>query len=137
VLIKSFKSFYTGIGNNNIGIWVGSSIGRFDVEESKKLCDDYDLSYNEGPYLIVSKDNPLSRATIADDVVINFDGVNPERIQYILNEIEQDIRKGEYNKKGKIESYKQFVISQYDNHKEVIKDIAREIADILRSYTKS
>ena len=43
-LEKAFNSFGKSIGNNNIAIWIGKSYRKFDIDESKDLCDIYALN---------------------------------------------------------------------------------------------
>jgi hypothetical protein len=136
-LKTSFKSFSTGIGASNLGIWAGSFKDKFSISEGKNLCDKYDLSYNGGPYIIVSRHNPFISNSSENDVVLNFDGINQGRIKHVLNEVEQDIRRGEYNKSGVTEQYKQFILSQYDSNKKFVHDAVKRIIELIESAKKS
>ena len=130
-LKKSFVLFSDSIGEKNIGIWVGSTLDKFSTKESKKLCDKYNLSYNDGPYLIISKNNPLINNVNINDIIIDFSGINYNRIKYILNEIEQDIRRNEYPLSGKYHEYRHFIFSKYENNEEFINEILIHILNFL------
>lgn len=129
-LKKSFDIFSSGIGSKNIGIWTGFSDNKLDYQVGRLLCDKYNLSYNSGPYMIVSKHNPLKNGNIEDDIIINFDGIDPEKIKNIINEIEQDIRQKNYNQYVVYEQYKQFLLSQYNDNKKEINEIIKAILQL-------
>lgn len=128
LLIEAFENFSTGIGKYNVAIWVGKNFNKFDTALSKDLCDKYSVSYTGGPYIVFSRNNPtLGRISINKDVLLDFSNVNSDRIIYILDDIEQKIRKNSYRKIGRTESYKQIVFSKYDNSEEFIKEVVKEI----------
>jgi hypothetical protein len=122
-LQKSFEDFAESIGSRNAAVWVGSTYKEFDIKVSKKICDTYRLSYTGGPYIIFSSQNPiLSQKRNKDDVVLDFTSVNSDRIKFVLDELEQGIRLGDYEDIDTYEQKKQIVLSLYDNNVQFIHD---------------
>ena len=122
-LQKAFNSFGKSIGDNNIAIWTGKSYRKFDIDVSKDLCDLYSLSYSNGPYIVFSRNNPItSKQKLNNDVILDFSSVNASRIKYVLNEIEQKIRLHTYDNVNYSQMNKQIVYSFFENQEEFIKE---------------
>lgn len=122
-LKRSFKGFAESIGKDNAATWVGSN-SKFDVKISKNICDTYNLSYSGGPYIIFSKKNPiLEKKRYEEAVILDFSSVNPNRIRFVLAELEQNIRRNKYSKIDKYEINKQIILSTYDNNMDFVKDV--------------
>lgn len=99
-IYKAFHSFARHIGSKNVGVWIGQDTPpAFDAGEGKSACDFFGLMYNGGPYVVHYKIEGASPQLGAvgitlDSTVINFHGVQTERIPAILNILEQGVRTG-------------------------------------------
>lgn len=129
-LKESFDAFSKSIGENNLAIWFGSidpSNVKFDIARSKDLCDKYGVSYSGGPYVLITKENPVDSSKLSNAVLLDFSSVNPERIKYVMDSLEQKIRTERYEEINNIENYKQIVLSKFDDNKGFIQEVVKSI----------
>lgn len=97
-LRKSFNDFADGIGANSAAVWIVPPLVKHQQEFAKGMHDRYRLAYSYGPYVIISNVSPLSDASATQPrVVLDFSDTSPERIQVVLDELQQQIRKSVIN----------------------------------------
>jgi hypothetical protein len=123
LLRKSFVNFAKSIGKNNAATWVASN-NTYSVKASKNICDLYNLSYTGGPYIVFSNNNPILADKIdKDDVILDFSSVNVNRIKFVLDKLEENIRRKNFIKIDRYEMNKQIVLSLYDNNVKFVQDV--------------
>jgi hypothetical protein len=92
LLHKKFKDFGEAIGDKNAAVWFkGHSSTTVDVERSKFYCRKFNLSYNDGPYVLVSKKRPDYLKSDDEIVAIKLSNISTSKIVPILNTLEQDL----------------------------------------------
>lgn len=126
MLKQSFEQFGDAIGQREAAVWFTERYGYgTDVERSKYYCDQLDLNYNDGPYVIHSRVRPDMWASGDDLVVIKLNGISAERVVRVLNLIEQDIRQGVTIRQRRLifEEIKQKVLSIVEQNHEFVKDV--------------
>lgn len=93
-LRKSFVDFADGIGANAAAIWIAPPFSSHQQELAKAVHDRLRLAYSHGPYLVIATVAPSNDAAATQPrVVLDFSGTSPERIQTVLDELQQQIRK--------------------------------------------
>lgn len=123
LLRKSFVNFAESIGKDNAATWVASN-NTYSVKASKHICDLYNLSYTDGPYIVFSNNNPILVDKInKDDVILDFSSINVNRIKFVLDKLEENIRRKKFIKIDRYEMNKQIVLSLYDNNVKFIQDV--------------
>lgn len=136
MLGRTFVAFSKSIGKNNLAIWAGeSSANRYtlNIALGKKIADDMKLSYDGGPYLIYTTRNPLCESISSDDIIliVPFNKINTDRIIYILNEVELNIRQGQ--PVSRFAPYKQVILSASDNSQD-IQELISKLIDIFVNF---
>lgn len=92
-LRQAFSSFGQAIGDKKVAIWFsernGSSV---DTKRSKDYCDKFNLSYNDGPYVVVTPKRPDEIRRGDKVVIIKLSNITSIRRRQILNVLEQNLR---------------------------------------------
>jgi len=122
-----FIDFGESIGDHNAAIWLASdnNIG-IDIQRSKHYSDIFDLDYNKGPYVVVTKSHPDNDG-VHHAVVISLRYVSPKRAIRILNFLEQDIRKERELRKRRL---------KYEEISQKLLSIAEENGAEIKSFMK-
>lgn len=130
--IKTFSSFGDSIGDSNAAIWLGGRYNNYiDVERNKKYCIKYDLSFNNGPYIVITKNRPDLHKKGDEFIFIKLNGISNERIVRLLNIIEEDLRNNRNIRKRTLlfEEVKNRMLTFAENNKQELKDIIIKLVD--------
>jgi hypothetical protein len=141
VLGKAFTSFSNAIGRNNMALWIGDDRRGyvFDILRGKSYADRYGLDYSNGPYIVWTNVASFLNGEVKPSLIISFSQVKPERIAYILNELERQIRKEnrvnfeDAKHSVKSEEAKQIILSLNDSI-ESIGDAVKQIVNFIGWY---
>jgi hypothetical protein len=152
---SNFRNFGESIGSDNLAVWFVifiSDMGKLghhtfydiwpdkeklslyeefqtDYIRSKEYCDKYNLSYNDGPYVVFTTKHP-DRATLNDLIILQLNNIRPNRFILLLNDLEQGIRRNEINKKTKtlkIKNYYEILYKVISSNAEFMKQVALKI----------
>lgn len=124
-----FERFSESIGKNNCAIWCGQKISgnySLNVELGKYYADKFRLSYNNGPFVILTKINPTIKNSMINErsLVLSFSNVNSNRIITVLNELERKIRTRQpSDAELQLALYKEIIFSQFENHEDFVKEV--------------
>jgi hypothetical protein len=94
-LWEAFHSFGRSIGDLHAAIWFLDQEDNVDVERSQRYCRRFNLSYNDGPYLITVGKRPDLLEPNDEVIVVRMGGIAPERILSVLNRLSQDLTAGD------------------------------------------
>lgn len=124
-LWESFFSFGRSIGDDHAAIWFLDQEDNADVERSQEYCDQFGLSYNDGPYVVVTRKRP-DLVDVDDEIlVVRMGGIGPDGVQAVLNRLAQDLRRGEHDPGGLVyEEIKQRLLTRVRSYPEAVRAFA-------------
>lgn len=126
---STFASFGDSIGDIRAAVWFakGRRSDLPDIERSKYYCDLLKLGYNDGPYVVCSRKRPDEILFDDELVVIKLGGISPDRIVYVLNILEQDLRTDAKIRKRNLiyEEIKQRLLSIADRNPDIVKELVK------------
>lgn len=123
-LFSSFMSLGKSIGDNHASVWFQAENNPTNIDElrSKTYCDKLGLSYNNGPYIVFTRKRPDLLSSGDEVVVIRLTNIDPNRIVYIINILNEDIRRGNKTRINMLlyEELKQRILSFCVRHSDLI-----------------
>jgi hypothetical protein len=90
-LWETFHSFGRSIGDRHAAIWFLDQEDNVDVLRSQEYCRRFNLSYNDGPYLVTVAKRPDLLEPSDEVIVIRMGGIAPDRILTVLNRLSSDL----------------------------------------------
>jgi hypothetical protein len=90
-LWATFHSFGRSIGDTHAAIWFLDQEDNVDVLRSQEYCRRFNLSFNDGPYLVTVARRPDLLEPRDEVIVIRMGGIDPDRILSILNRLSRDL----------------------------------------------
>lgn len=90
-LWETFHSFGRSIGDRHAAIWFLDQEDNVDVLRSQEYCRRFNLSYNDGPYLVTVAKRPDLLEPSDEVIVIRMGGIAPDRILSVLNRLSSDL----------------------------------------------
>jgi hypothetical protein len=90
-LWAAFFSFGRSIGDRHAAIWFLDQEDNVDVLRSQEYCRRFNLSYNDGPYLVTFAKRPDLLQPRDEVIVIRMGGIAPDRILTVLNRLSRDL----------------------------------------------
>lgn len=91
-LWESFFAFGRSIGDEHAALWFLDQENNVDVERSQEYCRRFNLSYNDGPYVVTAAERPDLLDANDEVVVIRMGGIAPDRVLSVLNRLSRDLR---------------------------------------------
>ncbi|MFA5923832.1 MAG: hypothetical protein WC856_21485 [Methylococcaceae bacterium] len=132
---RTFASFGDSIGHIKAAIWFTKDrhSNLPDIERSKYYCDLLKLNYNDGPYIVTSRKRPDGILSKDDFIIIKLNGIVPNRINYVLNILEQDLRTDAKLRKRSLiyEEIKQRLLSIADRNPEIVKELTKGAISVV------
>jgi hypothetical protein len=132
-LFAAFKSFGDAIGSDRLAVWFRQrppDIGP-DVKRSMDYADRFKiqnlrLTYNDGPYLVLTSTYPDNPQNLKDVTILRLNGLAPVNTVNLLNVAAQDLRtQATIDKRALVyEDVKQKLLSTLQSHPELLKSIA-------------
>jgi hypothetical protein len=132
-LFAAFKSFGDAIGDNRLAVWFRQrppDIGP-DVKRSMDYADRFKiqnlhLTYNDGPYLILTSQYPDNPQDLKAVTILRLDGLTPVSTVNLLNVVAQNLRtQGTIDKRALVyEDVKQKLLSTLESHPDLLKSVA-------------
>jgi hypothetical protein len=132
-LFAAFKSFGDAIGSNRLAVWFRQrppDIGP-DVKRSMDYADRFKiqnlhLTYNDGPYLVLTSKFPDNPQNLDDVTILRLNGLAPANTVNLLNVVAQDLRtQATIDKRALVyEDVKQKLLSTLQSHPDLLKNIA-------------
>jgi hypothetical protein len=123
---EKFDALGDSIGDEKAAIWLGDRYGLWiDVDRNKYYCDQFDLNYNDGPYILVMNNRPDLITNEDELIYVKMGGIAEDRILRVMNLIEQDLRKGRGIERRTLlfEEVKQRFLSLVERHRDDLRDI--------------
>lgn len=90
-LWEAFHSFGRSIGDRHAAIWFLDQEDNVDVLRSQEYCRRFNLSYNDGPYLVTVSRRPDLLEPRDEVIVVRMGGIAPDRILSVLNRLSRDL----------------------------------------------
>jgi hypothetical protein len=129
-LEAAFKAFGEAIGRKEAAVWLQDPkrLG-IDKLRSKDYCDKFRLSYNNGPYLVLTRKRPDLAQAAEKPIVIRFTGFPIERIIHVMNVLEQDLRRRHYPSQGEmlLAEISEWLASAFADNAEALKDVVLSV----------
>jgi hypothetical protein len=132
-LFAAFKAFGDAIGDDRLAVWFRRrppDIGP-DVKRSMDYADRFKiqnlhLTYNDGPYLVLTSKYPDNPQNLDDVTILRLNGLAPANTVNLLNVVAQDLRtQATIDKRALVyEDVKQKLLSSVQSHPDILKDIA-------------
>lgn len=133
LLWRAFKNFGDAIGSRHAAVWLQPDDTYpsldYDVERSKYFCDQFQLEYNRGPFVVLTSSRPDLPVTKKESrIVLRLTDLPPSRIVSLLNIVEQDIRKGQEQSRGRLvfEELKGRILSIVEENRDLFRDLVLE-----------
>ena len=122
---RSFRRFGVSIGSKGAAVWFQRPKVSVDIGRAKSFCDKLDLSYDRGPYIIVSDRHPDDLDNLNGVILVRLTDLSPQRIVRVLNILEQDLRQGVEvgHEELLFEEIKQRVLSIGERNGSLLKEI--------------
>lgn len=122
-LWETFHSFGRAIGDTHAAIWFLDQEDNVDVLRSQDYCRRFNLSYNDGPYLVTVAKRPDLLEPDDEVVVIRMAGIAPDRILTVLNRLSADLRSDGNVATGPLvyEELKQRVLTRVEGYGEGVR----------------
>jgi hypothetical protein len=93
-LWSAFSQFGQSIGDKHLAVWFEDHEGNPDYLRSQHYCDQFDLNYNDGPYIVTVRKRPDLLGSGDEAVVVRLGGISAERTPLVLNRLSQYLRRG-------------------------------------------
>ena len=90
-LWETFYSFGRSIGDRHAAIWFLDQEDNLDVLRSQEYCRRFNLSFNDGPYLVTVGKRPDLLESRDEIIVIRMGGIAADRILSVLNRLSRDL----------------------------------------------
>ncbi len=122
-LWEAFYSFGRSIGDVHAAIWFLDQEDNVDVERGQEYCRRFNLSYNDGPYVVTSNKRPDLLKSEDEIVVIRMGGIAPDRVLTVLNRLSQALRtSGDVATGGLVyEELKQRFLTSFEDYPEGVR----------------
>jgi hypothetical protein len=122
-LWETFHSFGRSIGDTHAAIWFLDQEDNVDVLRSQDYCRRFNLSYNDGPYLVTVAKRPDLLEPSDEVIVIRMGGIDPDRILNVLNRLSRDLASTGSVATGPLvyEELKQRVLSRAEGYGEGVR----------------
>jgi hypothetical protein len=122
-LWETFHSFGRSIGDRHAAIWFLDQENNVDVLRSQEYCRRFNLSYNDGPYLVTVAKRPDLLEPDDEVIVIRMGGIGPDRILTVLNRLSSDLTSRGTVATGPLvyEELKQRVLSRAEGYGEGVR----------------
>ena len=134
-VVAAFGAFGEAIGPRHAAVSFVLQPGRkrVDVEMAKQYADALGISYNDGPFVVVSRQKPDEPPT--DVVIIKLAGVAADRVVYVLNVLEQDVRREVAIQKRALlyQELKQRILSTAERYPELARALADTVSGSISS----
>jgi len=132
-LFTAFKSFGDAIGSDRLAVWfrqrppdIGPDVKRSIDYADRFKIQNLHLTYNDGPYLILTSKFPDDPQTLADVTILRLNGLAPVNTVNLLNVVAQDLRtQATIDKRALVyEDVKQKLLSTLAKHPDFLKNVA-------------
>jgi hypothetical protein len=122
-LWETFHSFGRSIGDRHAAIWFLDQEDNVDVLRSQEYCRRFNLSWNDGPYLVTVAKRPDLLERSDEVIVVRMGGIAPDRILTVLNRLSSDLTSTGTIATGPLvyEELKQRVLSRVDGYGEGVR----------------
>ena len=77
--------------DTHAAIWFLDQEDNVDVLRSQEYCRRFNLSFNDGPYLVTVARRPDLLEPRDEVIVIRMGGIDPDRIPSVLNRLSRDL----------------------------------------------
>ena len=94
-LWEAAYSFGRSIGDRHVAIWFLDQEDNVDVLRSQEYCRLFNLSYNDGPYVVTVPRRPDLLEASDEIIVVRMGGISPDRILTVLNRLSRDLTEAE------------------------------------------
>jgi hypothetical protein len=132
-LFSAFKSFGDAIGGDRLAVWfrqrppdIGPDIKRSIDYADRFKIQNLHLTYNDGPYLVLTSKFPDNPQNLGDVTILRLNGLTPVNAVNLLNVVAQNLRtQATIDKRALVyEDVKQKLLSTLEKHPDFLKSIA-------------
>ena len=125
-LSTAFDAFTKSIGYHNLAIWCGSK-KKLNTFAGKYYADKFGLTYNNGPYVVITDQNPEDAVFDSTrKVAVSLRNLSNNDIKFILNEADLGLRNSKNIEEIKLRLKRDYYI-------EVSKNLSNKALDCISS----